>query len=256
MEAMMILDRSIIEVIALEYLKLLVFAPIMYFLTAGTSYFIFFKLLKKKIHPKYSPDWNEIKQSMMWSMISLFGNVLLLAPINLLVIFNYSKVYYTVDQYGWPYIFLSFIGVLVWTETLIYWIHRALHTEFLYEKLHIIHHQFIKPTPWISNAFHPVDSFVQGLPLYIYGFFFPLHYNLYMFCLLFLMMWSVSIHNRFSILNTKWSFINYCDHHTLHHWYGKAPYNLGQYFTFWDRIAGTYKSPDELYKDDRYDPLS
>jgi lathosterol oxidase len=42
----------------------------------------------------------------------------------------------------------------------------------------------------------------------------------------------------------RWRGINNTSHHTVHHWFQK--YNLGQFFTLWDRIGGTYRSPDAL----------
>ncbi len=32
-----------------------------------------------------------------------------------------------------------------------------------------------------------------------------------------------------------------------YHWY--SDFNLGQYFTFWDRLVGTYRSPKTDYED-------
>jgi lathosterol oxidase len=44
----------------------------------------------------------------------------------------------------------------------------------------------------------------------------------------------------------RWPWLNYTDHHTLHHWY--SDFNLGQYTTFWDRFVGTYRSPKVDYE--------
>jgi len=50
---------------------------------------------------------------------------------------------------------------------------------------------------------------------------------------------SVLIHDRVSMV--RWNVLNYTGHHTLHHWYYHC--NYGQFFTFWDRLMGTYRDP-------------
>ncbi len=37
-------------------------------------------------------------------------------------------------------------------------------------------------------------------------------------------------------------------HHTLHHWF--YHYNYGQFFTFWDRMMGTWRDPEVSEKED------
>jgi lathosterol oxidase len=54
--------------------------------------------------------------------------------------------------------------------------------------------------------------------------------------------WAVMIHDR--IRWTPLSFINHAGCHMAHHWYFR--YNYGQFFTFWDRLCGTYHSPADL----------
>jgi hypothetical protein len=61
------------------------------------------------------------------------GNVLLTAPIHWAILAGYSRVYFSVDGVrGAPWLLVSVVLVLLVTETLIYWIHRALHVRWLY----------------------------------------------------------------------------------------------------------------------------
>lgn len=43
-------------------------------------------------------------------------------------------------------------------EVHFYVIHRALHTEWLYKKIHSVHHNSVNPSPWSSLSMHPVEA--------------------------------------------------------------------------------------------------
>ncbi len=64
---------------------------------------------------------NEIWTS-IWSMCIMAS---MTAPIEVAVVYGYARVYHNVDDYGWPYLLLSIVLFLVFTDTCIYWIHRG-----------------------------------------------------------------------------------------------------------------------------------
>ena len=216
-----------------------------YFVFSGLSYLLFFVWGRKRFHPDYAPDAGENKTARFWGVASILGNAVLTVPFHWLMSNGYGNLYWDVDDYGWGWLLGSMVLYLFVTETMIYWIHRALHGDFLYNWLHKRHHQFRVVTPWVSTAFHPFDSFAQALPHHLCAFLFPVHAFFYLLMVGFVTVWAVSIHDRVSIV--RWKGINYAGHHTLHHWYYQ--YNLGQFFTFWDRLCGTYKDPELLYED-------
>ena len=76
---------------------------------------------------------------------------------------------------AWMYLFLSSCGFMIFNDTLIYWIHRALHTSLLYKRIHKDHHKWIVPTPFASHAFHPLDGWAQSLPYHTFVFLVPFH---------------------------------------------------------------------------------
>lgn len=69
-------------------------------------------------------------------------------------IHGYSKLYSNVEEYGIPYMVLSFIGFLFFTDMCIYWIHRWEHHPLVYGWLHKPHHLWKISTPYASHAFH------------------------------------------------------------------------------------------------------
>lgn len=216
-----------------------------YFLVSGVSYLLFFMWGRKRFHPGYVPDAKENRTARFWGSVSILGNAVLTMPFHWLLSNGWGNLYWDVDDHGWGYLIASMFMYLAVTETMIYWIHRALHSDFLYNWLHKYHHQFRVTTSWVSTAFHPFDSFAQAFPHHLCAFLFPVHAVFYLFMVGLVTVWSVVIHDRVSLV--RWKFINYTGHHTIHHWYYN--YNLGQFTTIWDRIGGTYKDPELLYAD-------
>ena len=145
---------------------------------------------------------------------------------------------------GWAYYIFSALVFLLVTEFLVYWAHRILHYPILYKHLHLYHHLFRRPTPWVSMAFHPIDSWMQALPFYLCALYIPVHISIYAAAFFFVMLWTFFIHDRVSLV--RWPIVHYTAHHTIHHAYNK--YNFGQFLTIFDRLFGTHKDPMEEAK--------
>jgi lathosterol oxidase len=217
-----------------------------YFSLSGLSYLIFFVWGKKRFHPTYEADKATIHEQMRWGVYGVLGNAVLTAPLHWLIANGYSRAYWDLSETHWGMPALVFFPVsillyLAFTETWIYWVHRWLHIPAVFRLLHKPHHKWRATTSWASMAFHPLDSFLQALPHHLALFLFPVNVYLYLVMLNFVMLWSVMIHDRVSLV--RWSFINYTGHHTLHHWYFTC--NYGQFFTFWDKLMGTWRDPEE-----------
>ncbi len=219
-----------------------VFGFLLYAMLASASYGLFFVWGRRHFVPDYRPDPAEMRRSIAWSCYSVVGNAVFVLPVQLLIVFGNGRVYYDIASHGWTYLVFSFLGALIVTETMIYWIHRALHTKWLYRKIHVYHHKFREPTPLSCIAFHPIDSFAQSFPYHVYALLVPINFWLYLVLVVSVTLWAVMIHDR--IRWVSGSIVNHTGCHTAHHWYYR--YNYGQYFTFWDRLCGTYRSPRDL----------
>jgi lathosterol oxidase len=218
---------------------------LLYVTLAGLSYLVFFRWGKRRFHARYTPDEAENKKAIRWALVSLAGNAALTAPFHLAIVRGHTRVYFDVTERGFAWFVTSIALYLVVTETLIYWIHRALHHPLLFRTLHAKHHEFRMPTPLVSVAFHPLDSFLQALPHHLCLFLFPVHVGVYVAFLTFVTVWAVLIHDRVTWF--PFGLVNYTGHHTAHHLHVRC--NYGQFFTLWDRIAGTYRSPVDLPMD-------
>lgn len=219
---------------------LLISSSAFYFVLSGLHYLLIFTALRRRLGITDVPPVRETLRAIRTSLGSNLGNAVLTAPIQWAIVSGHSRVYFRVDEYGVAWLIASVLLVLIVTETMIYWIHRGLHLPWLYARLHRQHHAFRRPTPWVSNAFHPLDSFAQALPYHLCAFLFPLHVGVYLGMFMFVMVWTVLIHDR-TTLSRAWA-INHTERHTIHHWYNKD--NYGQFFTFWDRVCGTCRDVD------------
>ncbi|XP_067675337.1 lathosterol oxidase-like [Haliotis asinina] len=160
---------------------------------------------------------------------------------------GYSKLYDSMQDtsLGWIGVFSSVITFILFTDMCIYWIHRYLHHKYVYKWLHKLHHKWKVPTPFASHAFHPLDGFLQSLPYHIYPFLFPLHKVTYLCLFVFVNLWTVSIHDGdYRVPRLLRPFINGSAHHMDHHLF--YLYNYGQFFTLWDKIGGSFRSPSAL----------
>jgi lathosterol oxidase len=216
-----------------------------YAIVVQFSYYYYFVRHRGRYVPDYRESPDEIRQARLWTIRNLVGNTLLVLPIQLLIVFGWSKLYIDVGTYGWPYLLVSSIGALAFAETAIYWLHRGLHVRPFYGWLHAVHHRFREPTSMTSYAFNPVDSFIQSLPYHVYVFLVPTNVWVYLSLWTFSALWTIMIHDR-----VRWSpdflssILNHTGCHTAHHWFYR--HNYGNYFTFWDKLCGTYFDPDRL----------
>eukprot|EP00043_Microstomoeca_roanoka_P014880 m.148341 g.148341 ORF g.148341 m.148341 type:complete len:289 (-) comp16131_c4_seq1:138-1004(-) len=224
---------------------------LLYVSTAALGWFFLFdKQLRR--HPKFIEN-QEIKE-ITASLKAVPGMAFLTAVFFLAEVRGYSKLYDDPAAYGGvPFLVVSFVCFLLFTDMMIYWIHRGLHHPAIYP-LHKPHHLWKVPTPFASHAFHPLDGFAQSLPYHIYPFLFPLHKGMYLMLFIFVNLWSVGIHdNDYRLPTWLQPIVNGAAHHTDHHL--KFNYNYGQYFTLWDRIGGSYLHPGAFQGDGPHDQV-
>ena len=236
-----------------------------WFLYMGTATFAYIFLFDKryKLHPNFLSNQERLEiacATRSFPFISLATTVMFILEVR-----GYSKLYLdggtesTLDKNGteatfpmigflmegWTFILLSIFAFLMFTDCLIYWIHRGLHHRLVYKLLHKVHHKWKVPTPYASHALHPLDAFLQGLPYHLYPFLFPLHKVVYLILFVAVNIWAVSIHDGdYRVPLILEPFINGSAHHTDHHVLYK--YNYGQFFTLWDRVGGSFHFPSAL----------
>lgn len=197
----------------LTYTRL--FGGVLYFCCSGLSYWLVFDKSTFK-HPKFLK--NQVKLEIKQALWSLPFMSLLTAPCFWLDVQGYAKLYdHPDDAPFWLYNFIQFPFFLLFTDMLIYFIHRGLHHPLVYKTLHKAHHKWIMPTPFASHAFHPVDGFLQSAPYHLFPFLFPLQKFAYVALFVFVNIWTIFIHDGEYMANSP--ILNGAACHTMHHLY-------------------------------------
>jgi sterol desaturase/sphingolipid hydroxylase (fatty acid hydroxylase superfamily) len=156
---------------------------------------------------------------------------------------GYLQRYEHVDDYGWPYWFVSIAIAIVLHDTYFYWTHRAMHTRWLYKHVHKVHHMSTNPSPWAAYSFSPLEALVEaGIAPVVFALV-PMH-GVAMFVFLgYMIVMNVLGHLGIELYpswfaTSRWTrSLTTATHHNLHHRDFHANYAL--YFTWWDRLMGT-----------------
>lgn len=173
-------------------------AMVLYFIFCSLSYYLVYDR-RLEHHPKFLK--NQVRQEIISSMIAAPVIDIMTLPWFLGEVRGHSKLYDNVADMGWAYFVFSAVWFLVFTDFLIYWIHRIevssararaiargrgrvrasmsrqaqpetplqhthshQHHKLIYKYVHKPHHKWIVPTPYAALAFHPVDGYAQSLP--------------------------------------------------------------------------------------------
>ena len=217
---------------------------LLYFATAAFSYFFVFD---KDLMRHSQILKNQIRLEIEVTLKSIPLMALPTVLIFLLEVRGYGKLYHVaISQDGWFHfgidVIWSTVCFILFTDCLIYWIHRGLHHRSVYKYFHKVHHRWKVPTPFASHAFHPLDGFLQSCPYHLYPFIFPLNKFVYLVLFVFVNIWTVSIHDGdYRVPKYLKPFVNGSAHHTDHHSFFDC--NYGQFLTLWDRVGGSFRSP-------------
>lgn len=220
----------------------LFFVVFRYFLMVTPFHFIFYVLRPSWTHPRQiypqlpgkKEQLFELKWSLITSVVFAFAGVLL----GLLWELGWTRIYLRFDEYGWFYLLASPFLLMFIHDTYFYWTHRWLHRPGIYERYHAIHHASLRPSPWASFSFHPVESVINALAIPFIALFLPLHPVVILVHLTLMTLSAITNHMGFEVLPRtalhRWwgkALISGV-HHTLHHRYFRT--NYGLFFSFWD----------------------
>ncbi|CAN8072820.1 unnamed protein product [Agarophyton chilense] len=216
---------------------------ILYFTFASLDYLLYFCVLGRRNLPKGYLKTTEVGREIFTSVTSLALMAGLSTPIEIMVQLGYSKLYHEASQYGYTYLFISPLLFLLFSDCIIYFVHRGLHHPAIYKYIHKHHHSFINTTPFAAFAFHPLDGYAQGIAYQIFIFLLPFHSAVHLISLVVVSWWTINIHDRFT-----WGIpgVNGAAHHTIHHTTFRS--NYGQYTTLWDKLCGTFRDPKQWKK--------
>lgn len=154
-----------------------------------------------------------------------------------------TRLYSSPEQYGWWYLGVSFLLVLVLQDGFFYATHRLAHHPAFFAWLHRGHHRSGHPTPWTSFAFDLPEAALQALFLVLVVVILPLHLFTLLAVLTTMTIWAIVTHLGLSQLPggdlPAWfgRWLIGPAHHGIHHRHSNR--HFGLYFTFWDWLLAT-----------------
>lgn len=195
------------------------------------------------------PGWPQMRREIMASL----RTVLIFSVCGLGIVAGATlgelPIYTDLATYGLGWFFFTILAIILAHDAWFYWTHRYMHRPRLFQLFHRMHHRSHKPSPFAAYSFDTSEAVVQTafLPLFLY--FVPMH-PLAIFVFTGHMMLRNAIgHSGVEFFPAArgggplFGFLTTVTHHDLHH--ESAHWNLGLYFTWWDRICGT-EHPDYL----------
>jgi Delta7-sterol 5-desaturase len=218
-----------------------------YFVAAGIFYYYYyiknFSRYDQRRLSKRLADKKQLKNEMIWSIKSSAIFALVGAGIYWLWLKGYTAVYLDPSQYGYWYLPVSLLIILLIHETYYYWVHRWMHHPKVFRIVHKVHHDSRIPTPWTAFSFHPWESLIEAIILPLILLFLPVNIYVLGFYLLIMTVSSVVNHLDIEIYplwfqKSKFGklFIGATHHH---HHHTEFMTNYGLYFTFWDKWMAT-----------------
>lgn len=218
-----------------------------YFATAGFFYAYYQKVKSNKttktILSSRPLKKDQIRKEIYWSVLSsaifaFFGAILYWCWLQ-----GFTAVYLDPAEFGYWYLPVSLLLVLLVHETYYYWLHRAMHHPQIYKHVHKVHHNSLSSTPWTAFSFHPWESVLEAVIVPLILIAVPVNIYVLLFYLLFMTFSSFVNHLDIevypAVFRKSWFGRLWIDatHHHYHHKEFKT--NYGLYFTFWDKWMNT-----------------
>ena len=172
------------------YMLTLIGIVLMYFTVATASYYLIFNHDMMR-HPRFLKG--QVAMEIRSSCIAFPTITALTVPWFFAEVRGRGRYYEDIAEYGWAYALFTIPAFLLFTDTLIYWIHRIEHHPALYKHVHKPHHKWIIPTPFASHAFHPLDGYAQSIPYHMFGALFPFHKKMYLALFSAVNFWSIFV---------------------------------------------------------------
>ena len=218
-----------------------------YLLTAGGSWWLL-RLWGRdrgpwRSHAQQQSDQEGIRHDIRLSVLAAAVFALATGVLLTLHAHGLTRLYVRPDTFGWWYIGVSYLVVLILQDAVFYATHRLFHHRVLYRWCHQGHHRSRHPTPWTSFAFDLPEAVVQALFLVLVVVVVPLHLITLLAVLSTMSVWAIVNHVDLDHLPRHFPhhlfgrWLIGPAHHCLHH--RRPGVHFGLYFTFWDRLCGT-----------------
>jgi sterol desaturase/sphingolipid hydroxylase (fatty acid hydroxylase superfamily) len=243
----MIDARALFEPTLAAYLAYVAEFCVRYFGFVGGLYWVFHvgfrrRWLAHRIQRTF-PDRASIRHEIWWSMTNTATTAASTVFTYHLIQRGMTSMYFTVADWGWTYLAASAALCVLGYDTWLYWQHRLLHTRWLFQHVHWVHHRVGNPTPFATFAMHPVETFMGNVFFILFTVFVPVHpfamaaAGAYMFAYGTICHLGYELYPRWFARAPLLRHFNNATYHNMHHSLIRC--NYGNWFIFWDRLMGT-----------------
>lgn len=222
-----------------------------YVIGAGGVYLIVNLLLAARIAARKirlkEPPGGQVRREILASL----RTVLIFACNGTLIVFGARNgvftIYSDIADYGWWYLGVSSLILIVAHDAWFYWSHRLLHHPPLFRRFHRLHHRSHNPTPFTAYSFDAGEAIVNAVYLPLILLVLPVHPAALLIFTSHMILRNAVGHCGYELFPANrggrplLDWMTTVTHHDLHH--AHAGCNLGLYFTWWDRWMGT-EHPD------------
>ncbi len=218
-----------------------------YMLGAGGVYLVINVLLagplrNRKIRAD-SPGWRQMRREVLLSL----RTVLIFAANGVCIALGAElgvlPIYSELGEYGVVWFAFSTVLIIVVHDAWFYWSHRLIHHPRLFRLAHRAHHRSHNPTPFTSYSFDTAEAVINALFLPLFVALVPMHPLALLIFVSHMMLRNALGHCGYEVFPADsagrplFPWLSSVTHHDLHH--ANARYNMGFYFTWWDRLMGT-----------------
>jgi len=228
---------------------------VMYFGIGGFLHWYYY--VRQRDHPEtwkcqpekwLSPEL-ERHEIMVGSISLVFGSMVSAGLATYILNGGWSTIYYDASQYGYLYLILQVPLCFIWQDYLTYWHHRIYHTPWLYKNFHKLHHTYKQPTAFSVTAIHPFEFLHMQCVMVSPIFIFPVYWLTFCIGLMYIYYHGIIDHSGINFMRYWWQpWQPDCIFHDNHHQYFHV--NFGFNMEFWDKLHGTYRRKDRIYRED------
>ncbi|PKA48060.1 Methylsterol monooxygenase 1-1 [Apostasia shenzhenica] len=126
-----------------------------------------------------------------------------------------------------------------------YWIHRAMHSQWGYEKIHHVHHEFTAPIGFAAPYAHWAEVLILGIPSFVGPALVPGHMITFWLWIALRQIEAIETHSGYDFPFSPTKLIPFYggpEYHDYHHYVGgQSQSNFASVFTYCDYIYGTDK---------------
>ncbi|MEM8594016.1 MAG: sterol desaturase family protein [Pseudomonadota bacterium] len=200
-----------------------------------------------KIQPRRWPSDERVKTAIKYSSMNLvFGGItgtfLTLWVLN----HGWTMLSFNASDFPWYYHPFSFFLTVMLMDLYLYYSHRFLHSELLFESCHMIHHKWLDPHIYTTVAMHPIEFFLFQMGLIIPMFVVPQFWPVFILAVMYTYLIGMIDHSGVRIKMPWWTIHGgsnqfHDDHHKFFH------VNFGHHTGIWDKLHGTVRREDREY---------